>query len=371
MKIGIDARFFGLRNKGLGRYTQKLIEALEEIDRENQYVVFLRQENWDLYQPKFPNFKKTMADYPWYSLAEQILFPFKLYWARVDLMHFPHFNVPIFYFGRFVVTIHDLILRQFPTRRASTLSLIKYWVKNLSYRFVIYFAIKKAKKIIAVSNHTKEDILRFYKVKQGKIDVIYEGSPAVIANPSKVSRDKFQKPYLLYVGNAYPHKNLERLIEAFQILADRADELRLIFVGEIDYFYHRLKDFAADKFPTIKHKIIFADFVEDKNLMPFFQNASLYVFPSLCEGFGLPPLEAMACGVPVVSSGASCLPEILGEAAVYFDALDPQDIAQKIRQVLEDESLRQKLVLAGYEQIKKYSWEKMGKEISGIYEDLK
>jgi glycosyltransferase involved in cell wall biosynthesis len=169
------------------------------------------------------------------------------------------------------------------------------------------------------------------------------------------------------VGNAYPHKNLEKLIGAFEALINNNKDLELVLVGEMDYFYQRLKKYVREKFSQLVSKVIFTDFVSDEELVVLYGNSAIYVFPSLCEGFGLPPLEAMVHGVPVVSSRSTCLPEVLGEAAVYFDATSPQDMAEKINKVLSDESSRQKLIAAGYEQIKKYSWEKMAEETLKIY----
>ncbi|MDD5590024.1 MAG: glycosyltransferase family 1 protein [Candidatus Portnoybacteria bacterium] len=376
MRIGIDARFFGLKSKGLGRYTQKLIENLELIDSENEYLIFLRRENWDEFCPKSANFKKILADYRWYSLAEQIFMPFCIRKNKVDLMHFPHFNVPIFYFKPFVITIHDLILRRFPTHRASTLSLFKYWIKNFGYRLVIWSAIKKAKKIIAVSEYVKEDILKFYRVDPEKIQVVYEGAPEMTGHSSRIASltsasdgdstrsnrniDDKEK-YLLYVGNAYPHKNLEKLIDAFEILKKRHPDLRLFLVGEDDYFYRRLK------LEKRAEGVFFYGFVPDEKLAELYQNASAYVFASLCEGFGLPPLEAMAHGLPVACSDATCLPEILGQAAIYFDANDPGGMAEKINQLLDDGLLREKLIQNGFERIKRYSWRKMSEEAITLY----
>jgi glycosyltransferase involved in cell wall biosynthesis len=380
MRIGIDARFLGPKGKGLGRYTQKLIENLEKIDSQNQYVIFLRQNNFGEYQPSVSNFKKVLADYRWYSLAEQLAMPSKIYEEKIDLMHFPHFNVPVFYFEPFVVTIHDLILRHWPTRRASTLDPVRYWLKNLAYKIVIWLAIKRAKRIIVPSNYVKNDILKSFGAKEEKIVVTYEGAPEKTFkfNPtaggqnSKSILDKFKinKPYLLYVGNAYPHKNLENLIEAFKILIERhKQDMQLVLVGEEDYFYKRLKEEADCMFYNFKvsNQIIFTGFIDDKSLNNLYREARLYIFPSLCEGFGLPPLEAMAQGIPVISSDNTCLPEVLGNAAIYFDATNPQDIAEKINKVLNDKSLAEKLKVAGYEQIKKYSWQIMGEETLKIY----
>ncbi|MFH1388124.1 MAG: glycosyltransferase family 1 protein [Patescibacteria group bacterium] len=369
MTIGIDARFYGPKQKGLGRYVQKLVDNLEEIDSNNQFIIFLRRENWNEYQPSNPNFKKVLADYSWYSLQEQFFMPFKIRQEKVDLMHFPHFNVPIFYNQPFVITIHDLILKKFPTRRASTLGPVRYWLKNLAYDLVIKLAIKRAKKIIAVSEYTKKDILRYFDVEANKIEVIYEGSPFPKVGPyfaepwqrfGKIRSDLYSCPYLLYVGNAYPHKNLERLISAFKGLIKEKKNLKLVLVGELDYFYQRLQKISPAQ-------VIFTDFVSDQELVNLYQNASLYVFPSLCEGFGLPSLEAMAHNLPVVCSNSSCLPEILGQAAIYFDPENTDDMIDKIKKVFQDKELQEKLVLRGQETIKKYSWQKMAKETLEVY----
>ncbi|MAF20519.1 MAG: glycosyl transferase family 1 [Parcubacteria group bacterium] len=365
IRIGIDARFFGPRQKGLGRYVQKLVENLEKTDLTNSYVIFLRKKNWSEYQPTNPNFKKVLADYPWYSLKEQILMPLKIRQTQVDLMHFPHFNVPIFYKKPFVITIHDLILKKFPTRRASTLDPMRYWFKNLAYQIVINSAVKRAKKIIAVSEFTKKDILKYFKTDSKKIKVIYEGTSGIglsRPNPNKT------KPYLLYVGNAYPHKNLKRLILAFKKVAgNKQGDLRLVLVGEIDYFYKRLKSFVQNSQSSISDSVVFADFISNQELADLYQNASLYVFPSLCEGFGLPPLEAMACQLPVVCSKTSCLPEVLGSGAVYFNPQSVDDMADKILQILKDKELQDKLILKGGQIVKKYQWTKTAQQTLNIY----
>ncbi len=357
IRIGIDARFYGPKQKGLGRYVQKLIENLEKKDLNNEYIIFIRKENWNKYHPTNPNFKKVLADYQWYTLSEQIFMPFKIRQSKVDLMHFPHFNVPILYRMPFIITIHDLILKRFPTRRASTMGPIKYWLKSLAYRLVIFSAVKRAKKIISVSNFTKKDILKYFKIKSKKIEVIYEGVPSELSE-SNISFNSV--PYLLYVGNAYPHKNLERLILAFNKLSKNKKDLKLVLVGEIDYFYKQLQKMGSSN-------IVFKDFVSDDELSILYQNASLYVFPSLYEGFGLPPLEAMTYNLPVVSSSSSCLPEILGDAAIYFNAENIDDMIDKIKLVLNNKELQKELILKGKKQIKKYSWEKMVKNILRIY----
>ncbi len=369
MKIGIDARFFGSIGKGLGRYIQKLIENLEKVDRENQYYVFLCRENWNEYQPRNPNFSKIMTDIPWYGFREQFWFPRILRKFKLDLVHFPHFNVPIFYKGKFVVTIHDLILFHYPTRRASTLSLFMYFFKKLAYKKTIKNAIQKSQKIITVSKYTQKDIIKYFYVPEKKIFVTYEAAdvfnkPLQDTVKNILNRYGIIKPYLLYVGNAYPHKNLERLVLVFKEIIKKHPHLYLVLVGKEDYFYRRLKEFVSQN--SVK-KVIFADYVLDEHLPVVYRESLLYVFPSLYEGFGLPPLEAMTENVPVVSSQASCLPEILGDAAVYFDPKAETEMAEIIEKAISDENLRQRLIEKGKERIRKFSWEKMARETREVY----
>lgn len=369
MRIGIDARFYGPIGKGLGRYTQKLIENLEKVDNANLYFVFLKKENFNEYAPKKSNFKKVLADYHWYTFAEQIKFPKLLQKYKIDLMHFPHFNVPLFYFGKFIVTIHDLILLHFPTVRSSTLSPVLYWMKFLIYKIVIGSAILRSNRIIAVSKFTKKDILENYpRIPNEKIKVTYEAcDDYCFFNPKPAEevlpRYGIIKPYLLYVGNAYPHKNPENLILAFKKLPD----LKLVFVGTEDYFYRRLQTLAVSE--NIKN-VIFSGFVPDYDLDAVFRNAIAYVRPSFYEGFELPPLEAMARGVPVICSNHQCAREILQDSAYYFDGNKVADIIQAIKAIYTDEGLRADLVSKGYEQVKKYDWGNMAQKTLEIYKSV-
>jgi glycosyltransferase involved in cell wall biosynthesis len=371
MRIGIDARFFGAIGKGLGRYTQKLIENLEQIDKTNQYFIFLRKENFDEYRPKNNNFKKVPADFRWYTLSEQFNLPRILNKYDLDLVHFPHFNVPIFYRRKFVITIHDLILIHFPTIRGTTLSPIYYWLKFMAYKTVIKSAVSRAKGIIAVSNFTKSDILDNYKIPEDKIEVTYEAADITNFSSSKNEQevlDKYGiiKPYILYVGNAYPHKNLEALILAFEKIKKVKKDLRLILVGKEDYFYGRLRNFAENR---KINGVNFCGFVPDEDLGTVYKNSRAYVFPSLYEGFGIPPLEAMAHGTPVVSSDHPCMKEILGDSVLYFNGHDTGEIEKSIMAILGNDSLRRELIHKGERRVKLYSWRKMAEKTLKIYRD--
>ncbi len=370
-KIGIDARFYGPVGKGLGRYTQEVVDNLLEIDHENEYVIFLGKENFDSFHTKNSKAKKVLADVRWYTLAEQILMPYYIWKEKIDLMHFHHFNVPILCPTKFAVTIHDLILIKFPSLRATKLSPILYKIKNYAYKLVLKFAVKKSEKIIAVSGFTKNDILENFKISPNKVVVTYEGVSEKLKN-EKSSQENIldslgiKKPYLLYVGNAYPHKNLEWLIDSFFDFRNDFPDYQLVLVGKEDYFYKRLKN-SLLVYPDelFSKRVIFPGYVSDEQLISFFKNAKAYVFPSKYEGFGIPPLEAMANDCPVLSSNAASMPEILGEAALYFDP-ESKDQLRSVFNALKDEEIINNLKEKGRAQVEKYSWKNCARETKEI-----
>jgi len=370
MKIGIDARFYGPGSKGLGRYTQKLITHLEDIDHENEYVIFLREDNFEEYIPKNKNFVRVKANYRWYSFSEQIFFPLVLYKQRCDLVHFPHFNVPVLYFRKFIVTIHDLILLHYPTRKASTRSRFFYWMKYIVYRGVIASVVKRTQKIIAVSEFTAGDICDKYPYVCDKVVVIYEAAEIDVQSETD-DAENLQKydiiePYMLYVGNAYPHKNLNVLVEAFaRYLHNGGTVGNLILVGCDDYFYKKLQTYISkEKLRNVR--MLYT--VDDVLLMTLYRRASFFVFPSLYEGFGLPPLEAQLLGVPVLSSDYACMTEVLSESgALYADATNVDEFAEAMSEIATNENLRGTLVENGKKNVLRYSWQKMAEEIYNIY----
>ncbi len=355
MRIGIDARFYGKLGKGLGRYTSELVTHLEKIDRKNEYVVFLRRENWDDYEPTHPNVKKVLADIPWYGIREQIVFPFILLRERLDLVHFPHFNVPVLYPKRFVMTVHDLILLHFPTTRATTLGPFTFKIKFLLYRAVIAIALRRAKTVFTVSEHTKNEIIATFPFMKQKPPVVtYPAYGTAFRSPAAGTPSMTPTPYLLYVGNAYPHKNLDRLLEAFAGFREHHPDFHLAIVGGGDHFHQRLQDEA--RATGRDSGVRFLGTVTDDELGTLYDNATAYVFPSLYEGFGLPPLEAMCRGIPVASSDATCLPEVLGDAARYFDPMDVADMTRAMSAIATDDALREELRRKGADRCRRYDW---------------
>ena len=373
MRIGIDARFFGPKEKGLGIYVQKLVENLEETsgNEDHEFFVFLQKERFDDFQPKNKNFKKVTANFRWYSWQEQLFFPFFLNKYELDLMHFCHFNVPIFYRRRFVVTIHDLILFHFPTFRNSTLNKFYYLFKLLMHRLVITSAAHRAEKVIAISKFTKNDLVETLKIPEKQIEVVYQGCNFTVNKNKKNSDDILKKyaiikPYFLYVGNAYPHKNLERLSEVFLKVNQKYSSVNLVLAGGKDYFYKRLEREVQKNFPVQKNKIIFPGFIDDLDLPIVFQEAEVVVFPSLYEGFGFPPLEALAYRKKVACSNQTSMPEILGQTVEYFNPKDNNSIFNCLNKVyLAKGELSEKEI---EKKIKKFDWSKTAQNTLNIYE---
>jgi len=364
MRIGIDARFYGKEGKGIGRYTAKLIKYLEEVDQKNDYFIFLRRNNFDLYKPRHSNFKKVLADISWYSFKEQIVFPFILKKYHLDLVHFLHFNVPLIWRRKFIVTIHDLI-HSHTGQQGSTRSAGIYFFKKIAYQLVIKHALRNSSKIIAVSFATKEEIKIQFNIEDSKIQVIYEGVEEIAEKEKPI--EEVKKPFLLYIGNAYPHKNLGRLIEAFKLIREKERKISLVLVGKIDYFYQNWQKIAFEQ--KIKD-IVFLGQREDEEIKWLYKNSLAYICPSWEEGFGLPGLEAMFYGTPVICSKTSSLPEIYGQAAFYFDPGNVQEIAESILKVWENQDERKSLIEKGKEQVKRYSWLNCAQNTQKIYQEF-
>lgn len=366
MKIGIDARMISAT--GIGRYTKSLIENLAFVDEENDYFLFLKKDDFDTYKVPASNFKKVLADFHWYGISEQLKFPKIINDLQLDLVHFPHFNIPIFYKGRFITTIHDLTLHKYKTNKASTKNFLTYQIKHLLYKIIIKKAINKSEIIICPSKFTKRDILEQFKISEDKIIVTYEGGPSEKLKSTKpdtqvFNKYKITKPYVLYVGNAYPHKNLPLVLDSVKYLPG---DIKIVLAGKDDYFYERLR--ARAKEEGLLGRVIFTGFVTDEELVGLYKDALAYVFPSLNEGFGLPPLEAINFKLPPVVANSSCLPEILGKAALYFDPSDANELADSIKMILDDNSTRLNIIENGQKILKDYSWRKMAQETHKIYQ---
>lgn len=362
MKIGIDGRLWN--ETGVGRYIRALVTEIGQLDFKNQFVIFLKKSDFDTFVPPNDRWQKYLADVTWHSFKEQLNMPQIYKKSGVDLVHIPYFSVPIFTTVPFVVTIHDVTISHFATGKATTKPKYVYLAKWLAYKFVLRFATDKASAIITVSETVKKQLLAEYKVEVNKIFVTYESGQ--LEENSDKNMIEVPNKYLLYVGNAHPHKNLEMLLKAFKKLSITIPQLKLVLVGPKDYFYKQLVSFAKDN--NLLHNVIFLNGITNSSLQLLYQKAEALVFPSQSEGFGIPGLEAMSQGTPVAVSDISVFHEIYGEAALYFNQHSVDSIVATLSTLLTSTQLRNKLITLSKQKTKEYSWKKMAQETLAIYE---
>lgn len=360
--IVIDAR---IRRSSTGRPLNELVNHLQKYDHKNRYTILVQPD--DDWQMNSPNFSALPCPFPQFSLnpLHELRFAWRLYRLRPDLVHFGMTQQPLLYFGNIVTYTHDLTML-YHVRRGKT-SALTYWLKMSLYRFQMWWAHRKSTRIITFANVTANEIAEMHPFTQSKLAVVYQ-APGVSRDlkPQKPSRDFGE--YIMYQGTAFPHKNLPMLLRAFDLVHERYPKLNLVLVGKPEKHYASLQE-AARRHPSAEH-IIFAGFLPDAESRWTFEHARLYVTPTLMEGIGLTPLEAMDSGTPVVSSSASVMPEIYGEGALYCDPHNAKDIADKICMILDDDKLRKELIARGSAQVKKYSWDKMAQETLDIYKSL-
>lgn len=367
MRIGIDARFYSGSFTGIGRYVYELIDNILKLDRHNQYVLFFNNPEFEKFTLPRKGVEKILANSPHYSLKEQWHFWYLLEKANLDLMHFTHFNAPILYRHPSIVTIHDLTLNLHPGKKMTGI------MHRFAYTLTIQSIINRSKRVIAPSEHTRQDIVKHFNIESDKVAVIHEGvnssfhkiSDENIVNDF-LKKSGLVKPYILYTGVWRSHKNLVNLIKAFSILKHTHHfPGRLVITGKDDPWYPEVKQTVRDE--NLEGEVRFTGLIPDEDLVLLYNGAEIFVLPSFYEGFGLPALEAFACGVPACVSHTSSLPEICADAAEYFNPNDPNDIASKIAMVYNDPAKKADLISRGFKRIKDFSWEEMAKKTLQIY----
>lgn len=355
--IAIDARMIEM--SGIGTYIQHLMgQGIYDYAFGNEKVIH-----------KYDKTVKVIPyDAPIYSPQEQISFPsFAAKRAGICLVHFPHYNVPLSYRGKFVVTVHDLthiILPEFLGNK----------LKFFYAKFLLSNALKRSEHIFTVSENSKKDICKIFKIREQKIAVTYDAVDKDFRKKDisdvQYLYDKYQIPknkkILMYVGNLKPHKNLARLVEAFSKSAGK-DTYRLLLVGKA---FTSVDLIEIERNLGIESLVIHTGLVEKEELIDLYNLADLFIFPSLYEGFGIPPLEAMACGTPVIAANNSSIPEVVGEAAILFDALDIVDIKNSIDNTVGDDLLLHKLVDLGTKQFMKFRWETTIEEVKNCIDRI-
>lgn len=369
MRIGIDGR---LKNEsGVGRYIRNLVKHLAKINDKNEYILFSKKEDIADWKVKNDNWKIKVLNYQWHSIKEQLFAPAVMLKEKLNLVHFPYFNAPIFYPKKFIITIHDLIIDHFPTGRASTLNPVFYSLKRSGYKLDMNLSIYKASHIIVPSQATYEELINHYSFSKGKTSVIYEG-----ADFDQVDNLKFDlklkikpKQYFFYIGNAYPHKNLEKLIKSFEKVISDQDyrHLKLVFAGKEDYFYKRLKQNLEGK--SIEKSVVFFGYATNNELKQLYQNAIALIFPSFMEGFGLPALEAMKNHCLVLASDIPALREICKDCALYFKPTNESELIKLMKKTINNEVDFKEKIKCGLKQADKFSWGKMAEQTLKIYEN--
>ena len=366
-RIAIDAR--KLHDFGIGTYVRNLLKQLARIDQETEYVLLCRACDTSIVNELGVNFRAVAEAARNYSFSEQVHIPMVLRREGVDLYHAPHYVLPPLTQCKSIVTIHDVIHLLFPQYLPNRLA-------HLYARASLWAAARRADRILTVSETSKHDILWRFKIPAEKVTVIYNAiDERFNVEPSDEQvqrvRERYQldEQFILYVGNIKPHKNLERLIDAFDRLrASGFPHVRLLIIGDEISKYPALR--RAVHVHKLHKEVRFLGFVPIETLAVLYRLADVFVFPSLYEGFGLPPLEAMASGAPVVTSNVSSLPEVVGDAALLVDPYDSESIADGMRQLLTDDDLRATLRARGFARAKQYSWQQSIEQVHRIYGEV-
>ncbi len=368
-KIAIDARIWRSSTGGIGRYARNLVTELSKIDQENEYTVIITPEDEKEFSLQAKNFKKLVVDIAHYSYSEQLKLPKILKEENFDLIHFTQFNHPLLYRGKFVVTVHDLIMHLYPSGKQT-----KSLLHKVAYRRVMSDT-RRANAVIVPSEATKNDLISMLGFPSSKIVVTPEGSESRFHQASQHdieqvrAKYKLPKQYLLFVSRWEHYKGLPILVQAFERLSAQFPELGLVICGRPVAQSPQVSQLVSDaqrKNPLV----VTPGFVSDEDLAPLYSGASVYVHPSWYEGFGIMILEAFAAGAPVVTSNVSSLPEVVGDAGLLVDPRNLEDLTLKISSILKDPSLAESLKQKGLQRVKDFSWAKMAEQTLSVYRSI-
>jgi len=340
MRLVIDARMIGAGNtRGIGRYIKEVTDHIRPLLAENDDMVLL--------QPTIP----------WYGISEQLRFPSIIRVSKPDVLWVPHWNVPLFYRGPLAITVHDLLLVHQPaSAKTSTRSPIMSWLKRLGHRIILSNALRRASVILVPTQSVADDIKQYYPLTSSKVVVTGEGLSQLPASGSPTISDK----YLLYVGSAYPHKRLDVLVDAWSIMSRRHPDISLVITGKDDVFLSRIKSQVQN---NGSDRVLFVGLVDDQELSTLYANATAFIFPTSFEGFGLPPVEALAAGTPVIVSDIPVLREILPTKGVFFFKLGDKDgMITAIETVLSDLPRAEAEAAEGGQEVRRrHRWEDTAK----------
>jgi len=383
MNIGIDVTSVVNQKAGIARYAKNLVLNLLKIDRENHYLLYSFFGNDQRKLAPLLNIpvavKDADCDFRLYDYQPQslktLLFLLRLihktadsFIKEADIFHSPDFMWPASAKKPSVITIQDLVFLKFPQ--------FFTWKNRTNMKSLARLSAKNAKAIICTSDSSKNDVIDLLRIKEEKIFVVHLGVDEIFkpaaAQKIEEAKERFQLPenYVLALGTIEPRKNLKRLLQAFlELKKDKSFEHKLVIAGEKGWRY---KDFFEElNNPDIAEEVMLTGHIDDNDLPAVYSGASVFVYPSLYEGFGLPPLEAMACGTPVVCSDTSSLPEVAGEAALLVNPLETRAIAEAIKKILDDDTLAKDLSQKGIQQAKKFTWKQTAQKTLDVYNKLR
>ncbi len=371
MKIGIDARLWN--ETGVGRYTRNLVRELGMIKSSNDYILFVLKKDLEniksqISNVKYPmNFRFVIVDIRWHTIAEQQKFPGIIENENLDLMHFTYFSIPVRYSGKFVMTMHDMIPFVYSTGKASTLPTPLFKVKRIAYKFIVKKALQKAVAVIVPTKAVGQDIQEFVRIPNNKIELIHEGTSEFgrEVNPELGLADQ---SYFFYVGNAYPHKNLENLLEGFLEFSSKNPDIKLVFAGKKDFFYERLLQLPITK--ALGNSFVYIESPTDGELKYLYKHSLSFVSSSLMEGFALPALEALSNGTVVILSDIPVFKEVCKDVPVaYFDPNKPSEVSTAMRKVIDETpQKRNEKIALGQKLAKSFSWRDMAERTLAVYE---
>ena len=366
MRIVVDGRM--LSWTGIGRYTLSLLEGLEAIDQTNRYVVLVHRRDWSTWTPRSTNFTRVECNIEPYSLAEQTKLPGVLGRLAPDVVHLLTPNAAAAYTGRKVVTVHDLTLLDHDTSRGSLRRRVSTKLKRIPFRLIFLRQIATATRVITVTDYVKQQLVGRFRIDPARVSTTWLAADAdhlTEAEEECLPEVGALATALLYVGNYYPYKNVRTLIEALGLVADAHPDLKLLLVGRMDEFKDELLALAESL--GLSDRVVMPGFVTDRQLTWLYRNCSIFVNPSVSEGFGLQGLEAMSEGLPVIAARATCLPEVYGDAAMYFDPLSAADLSRRIVDLLQQPGLSAELSAKGRERIRMFSWRRTAEATHQLY----
>ncbi|GAA1391421.1 glycosyltransferase family 4 protein [Catellatospora chokoriensis] len=369
MKIVIDGRM--LSWTGIGRYTLSLLEGLQSVDQHNDYVVLVRPSDWSTWKPEARNFTRVECDIDPYSVAEQTALPRVLKRLSPDVVHLLTPNAAALYRGPKVVTVHDLTLLDYDTSRGSRVKRLSTKLKRIPFRWILARQIATATRIVTVTDYIKQQLVQRFKIDPAIISPIWLAADsehlAAAADESLPDLGAVET-CLLYVGNYYAYKNVRTVVDALGVVAQSHPGVHLVLAGNANEFKADLLSQAQEL--GLADRVIMPGFVTDGQLKWLYRRSKIFVNPSLSEGFGLQGLEAMSQGLPVIAARASCLPEVYGDAAVYFEPLSSTDLAHRILALLRQPELLDELSDKGRKRIEMFSWRKTAEATHRLYMDV-